>query len=66
MQNKKQVFPGAMIDQIIIGGNFNLPLDDLFDGDLDPPATNESSQHPDQLNVALEDGDQGPALPVEH
>ena len=28
--------PGAMRDQIIIGDDFDLPLDGLFDGSLDP------------------------------
>jgi len=28
--------PGAMRDQIIIGNDFDLPLDGLFDGSLDP------------------------------
>ena len=28
--------PGAMRDQIIIGDDFDLPLDGLFDGSLEP------------------------------
>ena len=28
--------PGAMRDQIFIGDDFDLPLDGLFDGSLDP------------------------------
>ena len=28
--------PGAMHDQIIIGDDFDLPLDGLFDGSLEP------------------------------
>ena len=28
--------PGAMRDQISIGDDFDLPLDGLFDGDLEP------------------------------
>ncbi|MAR05614.1 MAG: type II toxin-antitoxin system prevent-host-death family antitoxin [Cyanobium sp. NAT70] len=33
--------PGAMRDQISIGDDFDLPLNRLFDGDLEPSSTEQ-------------------------
>ena len=35
MNHKDLKPPGAMRDQISFGEDFDLPIDDLFDGDLD-------------------------------
>ena len=59
MQNKKQMYPGAMSDQIRIGIDFDLPLDDLFEGVIEPAAINESGQHCHQAGISVKHDGQG-------